>query len=348
MKGIGIILVVLAHAIIVDSLPHRVIYLFHLSIFYFCSGFCYNQFYDTNVFVYFRKRLIGLYKPFVIYGFAFLLLHNLFVYIGFYREDDIYTFIDFVTKLPKLLLFSYYEPIVGVFWFLKSLFVVTCSFCMIRYIANYITPPPYLRICKTLINHSLTMELISFFVVMMFTFIGYLATNYSFALHETLSELVLLPIFQAGFYARIFNLLRKSIVFILTALILLIIYSDNMVEINAKKFGDNIVYFYFAALSGIYLTYCLSSFFLKQNKMKLFLVYIGNNTMSIFIWHFLFFRICNIPISIWMNDHHFVAHYYEHPVIYSAPLPSIILYVLTGIMGPLIISFIFNKLRKAI
>ena len=106
-----------------------------------CCGIKDNQFYDTNVFVYFRKRLIGLYKPFVIYGFAFLLLHNLFVYIGFYREDDIYTFIDFVTKLPKLLLFSYYEPIVGVFWFLKSLFVVTCSFCMIRYIANYITPP---------------------------------------------------------------------------------------------------------------------------------------------------------------------------------------------------------------
>lgn len=43
-KGLGILLVVIGHSMQTGSYPMRVIWTFHMPLFFFLSGFCYNQY----------------------------------------------------------------------------------------------------------------------------------------------------------------------------------------------------------------------------------------------------------------------------------------------------------------
>lgn len=43
-KGVEILLVVMGHSMQTGSYPMRVIWTFHMPLFFFLSGFCYNQY----------------------------------------------------------------------------------------------------------------------------------------------------------------------------------------------------------------------------------------------------------------------------------------------------------------
>lgn len=61
----------------------RFIYLFHMPLFFFCSGYFFlppqsNETFKKNII----KRIYGIYIPYVKWSIAFLLLHNFFYKIG--------------------------------------------------------------------------------------------------------------------------------------------------------------------------------------------------------------------------------------------------------------------------
>ena len=129
LKGMGIVLVVLGHAIVAKSLPHNFIYLYHLTLFYFASGYFYKDKYIGNLKLYIWKRIKTLYFPFVKYGLLFLLLHNFFSMLGLYKDH--LTVREMLKEGLSILEFFGFEPLLGVFWFLKSLFVVNIVFASI-------------------------------------------------------------------------------------------------------------------------------------------------------------------------------------------------------------------------
>ena len=129
LKGMGIVLVVLGHAIVAKSLPHNFIYLYHLALFYFASGYFYKDKYIGNLKLYIWKRIKTLYFPFVKYGLLFLLLHNFFSMLGLYK--DYLTIREMLKEGLSIFEFFGFEPLLGVFWFLKSLFVVNIVFASI-------------------------------------------------------------------------------------------------------------------------------------------------------------------------------------------------------------------------
>lgn len=146
-KGIGIILMVLGHSGFYDY-GNAVIHMFHMPLFFFVAGYCLKEKYFSDGLGFARRRLKGLYFPYVCWGILFLLLHNLFMHLNIYNElygyagvvshhynwNDIgHRAINIVTKMSDI------ELLLGGFWFLKSLFVASIiGYLALRFLKPYL------------------------------------------------------------------------------------------------------------------------------------------------------------------------------------------------------------------
>ena len=80
-KAIAIMLMVLAHTYFSDY-GNRIVNMFHMPLFFFFSGYCMKNKYLNEPFDFIRKRIKGIYKPYVKWSIIFLLLHNIFLIPG--------------------------------------------------------------------------------------------------------------------------------------------------------------------------------------------------------------------------------------------------------------------------
>lgn len=86
MRGIGILLMVYGHCCRANS----VIALFHMSLFFVISGYCFN---DDNcgsirkVYAYFKRKVKSLWVPYFFFTSLFLIGTNIFIKVGIYTND---------------------------------------------------------------------------------------------------------------------------------------------------------------------------------------------------------------------------------------------------------------------
>ena len=146
-KGLGIILMVVGHSGC-PTLLRDFIYLFHMPLFYFASGYCFKSSYTSEMNLFFWKKIKSFYFPFVKYAVLFLILHNLFRYLDLYNETYgaegisrfYYSWDDTWDGLKNILFrFRTDEPLVGVFWFLKSLFITNILFILLLFLTQKIS-----------------------------------------------------------------------------------------------------------------------------------------------------------------------------------------------------------------
>lgn len=72
-KGLGILLVVTGHSMQTGSYPMRVIFTFHMPLFFFLSGFCYNQ-YKYTFGTLLKARVRQLFVPLLLFSALLLVL----------------------------------------------------------------------------------------------------------------------------------------------------------------------------------------------------------------------------------------------------------------------------------
>lgn len=147
-KAIAIMLMVLAHTQFSDY-GNKVINMFHMPLFFFFSGYCIKEKYFNATVDFIKKRISGLYKPYVKWSIAFLIVHNLFYWLNIYNNEygfrghvsHLYTWQEFVYKFIKIITsMSGEEQLLGGYWFLKSLFVCSIvGFFIIKYNKKTIT-----------------------------------------------------------------------------------------------------------------------------------------------------------------------------------------------------------------
>ena len=143
LKGFGIILMVVGHSGAPDLL-HDFVYLFHMSLFYYASGYFFKEAYLSRKLEFVKKRVKGLYFPFLKYGIFFLLLHNVFFRFNIYNGEYgfqggasfLYAASDYWEKFLGLLKFGGAEQLLGAYWFLSSLFIVSILFLCLIYFAD--------------------------------------------------------------------------------------------------------------------------------------------------------------------------------------------------------------------
>ena len=119
-KGIGILLVVWAHILLV-GVSHKLIYAFHMPLFFFVSGLLFNKDKYDIIALFLRQRFKRLLVPYLVYS---LVSWAIWAGFRFLREDEVDSF--FKPLFQVILAQGSGEFIVynSVLWFVPCLFVV--------------------------------------------------------------------------------------------------------------------------------------------------------------------------------------------------------------------------------
>ena len=319
-KGLGIILMAIGHAGCPEWMFYF-IYLFHMPLFFWLSGYCFKEKYldDKQTFV--KHRLKGLYVPIVKYNLIFIVLHNLLYTLKIYKET--YTFNDIIDRVLNVFTLSYLEINLNQYWFLRYLLLSSLIFLLLRYVS---------RKRPELIKYG-------FFLIPL---IAIVSNHYQIS--QLISTVMLLSFFFyiAGYLAKSTPINTRLWViiggFIVVAVASIFIHSLML----RMKTADILPYCLFA-LIGIYATYALSiRISTNETWFKKMLVYIGNHTMVILTWHFLLYDFINLFYLkfILCSDFSSVEEESLHQQLGGL---HFLVYSVLGITIPLLLQWLFSK-----
>ena len=340
-KAIGIILMVIGHSGC-PSLLFRFIYLFHMPLFFFCSGIFFKEIISKeDAFVFLKKRVMGLYVPFVKWSVLFLLIHNLLILVGIYNSQygfeggsSFYGIKDTLNNLGMILFTMHgYEELLGGFWFIRALFLSSLLIVVFSFLLRKI--PKYKHELMCLIFLLLTILIRRYFN------------------NEELWRDISMGIFGALFF-MFGNLLKQygniwknkyvlatcSLTFLLSLL-----YFSDVVKMECGY--NKVIPYAIAAISGIlvvlFVSYVLEK---KASLINPVMYYIGNHTLLILALHFLCFRLVSVVLFFIYNID--FVHVAEHPVIQDIDT-SIgswwwMLYAFAGISIPLLLKYGIDSL----
>lgn len=337
-KAIGIILMVLAHTFF-SKFGDTFINMFHMSIFFFCAGFCFNEANLVDFKGFAKKRLKGLYFPYIKWSLFFLLLHNVLFRLNIYnsefgfmgRVSQKYELSDFFMKSIHLVTRMFdHEQLLGGFWFLRCLFIV--SFLGYAFIK-------YSNIKKNYI--------FVFFALLC----GAILASY-FDIHVPIvgvgsKELIALLVFLVGYLCKNKKntLSLRNVPFaIIVALIGSFLWPMSYLSVTWWKIIPWVTSSVLCTMAIIELCQLLDK---RKFVFKSILVYIGNNTLSILALHFLCFKIVSLLIICIHNLS--IKRLAEFPVIQDYTVKGWwIVYLVIGVIFPISFNMVFHRISRGL
>lgn len=345
LKGLGIVAVVLGHC----GFPYTsFIYLYHMSLFFFITGYLYNKEHEKSPLKYIKKKFKSLYLPFIFFEIVFVLLRNFFIYIHIYDKNilpPISTPQDFFNILKDILAFQYSnDSMLGAIWFLKSLFFVSILYLLINIIFNKLFPSN--EPIKFILITSLA--IISFYTIskgynpiVYFRITNTRIESFLLNLIDSRNFLLLSICYYGTCYRKYENKIKlnSNLAFFLT-IILLLISTEIIIDVSHYNFF-NPIFFILISLSGIYINLCLANFLI--NFQCKYLNLFGENSLYIMIFHFLSFKFVDVILIKFSNTSiDFLTSYpiYKYGSMYW------ILYSIAGLFLPLYLSIFVKNTKK--
>ncbi len=343
-KGLGIIAVVIGHAG-APSFITNFIYLFHIPLFFFISGYFWKDSYLVDIGSSILNRIRRLYVSYVTWGILFVVLHNIFIKVSVYstsplttpfgviNPQDNYNQKLFITEIYKrLMMNASVDPLFGAAWFLSALLSVFIIFTGISYISKGRS-----ELVRTTIT---ALVFLSGFLLMW---------NNIFLEYYMTIVFVAVGIFYLGFVYKKFqtsiplSLIISIVLF--TLLLTLQLGFHLVIRLDSSLLFTSPLVLLIASLSGIYITLYTSKLLEKVKYVSRFLTYIGNNTITILMLHLLAFKIVSLVL----------IETYGYPMAYLASFPVLIsnrymwiIYSAVGVMAPLFVGFLINYTKKRI
>lgn len=269
-KGIGILLMVAAHAGIPDMV-NRFIVMFHMPLFFFMSGYCFKEKYLLPPITFINKRIKGLYVPFVKWSLLFLLLHNVFFYLNIYNGEYgfkgevsyLYSWKEYVIRCIRIMLGLHgQEQLLGGYWFLPQLlYASVIGFFAIKYVKNI-----YVSVLVAILATVVTSY---YHLSVPFWHIGSLA-------------LLATTFFLMGFVykKKMDNLCHWYLALLFAAVVAIgsVLWPATMLRYSAQ----DVPFYVITAICGTLMVLTISQWLSHQeNRLKHVLVYIGNNTITV-------------------------------------------------------------------
>ena len=327
-KAIGIILMVVGHSGCPSNIG-KFIYLFHMPLFFVCSGYFFREIADkASLLNFYKKRIKGLYLPYLKWSLSFLLLHNVFRHFNI-TGSVIYQAHDYIRQFIRLVTMTDYELLVRPFWFIKELLFASVIVASISMIRAHMFP----KIGTfTLLFLSLTFSLIAKFIPHI----------------PLIGDCSLLFLSIAYFYSGILiQKYKHSIPFTTSMMIVsfffVLIGSILFTETIDMRFttAKNMLPYFLLSLSGVIMVLCISKK-LDIISFKYILYYIGNHTMPILALNLLALKLGNLT-KIWIYNLP-INKLSSYTVIYEHNTYFWIIYTIIGISAPLLFNFLFHKL----
>ena len=322
LKALGIVLMVIGHCTYGFTVLRQMIYMFHMPIFFFAAGYCFNRRYLNDKYLFLQKRIKGLYFPVVKWGSLFLILHNVFYNISFYSRDytHMYDLATFFNEFFILLLgMRVHEPLLGGYWFLHALFWGSIiSWILLRYISPTKAILVSVIICIIMNKYQLRIPLIEISP-------------------QSFSASVLYNIGHMFAYKKVsyFNIYQ-----IVTSLVLMFIGSFFWrLDMDIVYFSNyKIVPYWITAVLTIWSIMSLVDIITIPKFIERLFNYIGTHTLDILTFHFLSFKLVSL-IIIYIYDLS-LSRLSDFPVIIEyANFYWWILYSIIGIILPLTIRY---------
>ena len=303
--------------------------MFHMPLFFFMSGYCFKENYIVDWQNFIKKRIKGIYWPFVKWSVVFLMLHNIFFFMNIYNDSygfhgkvsELYSLNDYIQRLKMILVsMSGNEQLLGGFWFLKSLFFGSIIFFAIRK-----TIPSPIWGCGILLCLS---ALFCYF-------------DWPFPVFQ-LNDTVFLSSFfmMCGHLFRSHSLKIPTQWWWIGICILTIAVGTYYFHTSMLSFDiTNIIPYVICAIIGTMMLFGISKHIASRRyRGTTILLYVGNHTLSILTWHLLSFKaISLIIIYVYSLSTRRLA---EFPVIEEyAHQGWWILYMVAGVTIPLIGTF---------
>lgn len=336
VKAIGIILMVFYHA----GTPGKdFVYLFHMALFFICSGYCYSHKSENSPFLYIIRKIKTLYIPCFISGFIVACLQNVFLDIHIYSYD-VYSKLDFsgwLKQIIKCVAFGGGHQMLGANWFFRTLFFSSVLYMFLN------------KLLGLTIKKERELTIVRAIICFILTGIGgYLGETLSFGKYfNFLTVMVLLDI---GFICKeyqIFNYFNnnfKKIAGIFSGLAILIILSFyGEISINSNLIV-NPIYFIVCSVSGFIMIYLIADY-LEHTALKNRLTFVGQKSIWILFFHYVGFKLVTLCEILVLNEP--IQNLSAYPVHHTENGLWAV-YGLCGVFMPLLFVWIGSVIDRTI
>lgn len=349
-KAIAIILMVIGHAEAPELLTNF-IYTFHMPLFFITAGYFFTMRHADDPWRFCASRFKGLYVPFMKWGILFLLLHNVWFYLGVLNEQygnwtggvtHPYTWHGFVSRLVMMTysMSGYDEFLSGAFWFFRGLLVASILYMVL------------FRLLRPKSGGDGSMWRTSALICVIA--LGFMA------LHCTMR-------FKMQFYPNGFWRETWGVFFFGIG----VIYREAERRLQMNLWLSLLMlgllvgagYMHFSGMNNnckpldlltLPLTGCIGFLMVKYFSEKIdschgrfrnMMIFIGENTLYVFVFHILAFKVVSL-LKIWYYNLdfaqigcHMVIHYRNHDDLFW------VLYSIVGVALPLLIVYKTKKPR---
>ena len=362
-KALAIILVVLSHSGGPTWLTNFV-FQFHVPVFLICTGYFFKTTHLTDEKNYIKRRVTGLYYPFLRWSVFFLLFHNLWFYVGILNEQygnaaggvlHPYDFHQFSQRLWSLVfnMSGYDDFLAGSFWFFRALFVGSIAFLLLYKVCVWL-----LRINRKAITQLRVgiMLLVGSLLLASWLILGNLKiTGLSQGGYREIMVVCFMAIgllFRQGLKFNVIKDIQSQkygvvLKICFPAMLLLIICSVFLP--SSLGYRTNFLGFLtlpFTGFAGFLLLYFFSLWLNSYNNiLKKFLVFIGDNTLYVFAFHLLAFKLVSmLKVTVFNLPWEMIG---GHPVVTEGASQDFfwILYLLVGVLLPIIWIWAYRKLE---
>lgn len=341
MKALAIICMVAGHSY-TGSPIESFVGLFHMPVFFFCSGFCFKEKYLSNLKSYTKRKILTMWCPTFKWIILLVLLHNLLLGIGVLRDTSgdgiavsVYGFKETIKYFAMAVILHANDPVFAGVWFIKMLLISSVlGFIVIKY-------------CKGISFFFALMGLLVMSVLILEFFPGHIPI-----IHQLHLPFLSSFFFLTGYFFKreqVFEELRTrktylAIVVVLSLILLVSGYNfwlSSMVSLSTER----CIPFCVSAIAGIILVYNISKKALEitpPNPLN-YVKFLGNNTYAILMMHILSFRLMSAILILCCGlDWSRLA---DFPTIHFMTEKGFwIAYLIFGTNIPLLVQFIYNKI----
>ncbi len=350
-KGIAIILMVVGHAEAPELLTNF-IYTFHMPLFFITAGYFFSLKYTANPWSFCEKRFKGLYIPFLKWSLVFLLLHNVFFHFGILNEQfgnwtggvtHPYAWKDFANRLLLIVtsMSGYDEFMAGAFWFFRGLLVASILFLVFFKLLSDKTRLSPTRIAAIICIGALAFTAFRIGCNLKLRYIP----------NGGMREIWGLFFFGIGFLYRQYEPRIKEhwgLFLAYFSLLCLAAWLHLSGMNNSGKMIDILTLPLTGTIGFLAVRYVSAAIDKRETLLRNTLIFIGENTLYIFIFHIISFKLVSLT-KIWWYDLdfaqigcHMVIHYNNHSDLFW------IAYSIAGVAVPLICLQAYRRCRASV
>ncbi len=358
-KAIAIILMVIGHAEAPDVL-HRFLYEFHMPLFFAASGYFFSVKYTDDEMTFIKKRFKGLYLPFVKWSVIFLLLHNFMFDIGILNEvygneqggvTHPYTWHQIQQNFWNIIftMGGYDQFLNGAFWFFRALLVASIVFLFSYKAFDYLLSKEKSPLHSMSNTRTLYVPIcVCVFILLICAWKTYADLKIVNIVQGGYRDLMGVFFFSCGFiFRQIEHKYRVTWWNTLLFAVIVLWFSQNLwANMNWRSTFEQFLSLPLPAICGCLMVYNVSTWIDKHDgKIKQFLVYCGNNTLPVFVFHIISFKIVSL-IKIWyygLDPRQIGCHMVIHD--HAKEDWFWVLYTIAGVAVPIFWTWCYQQLK---